>query len=100
MRNGRRVYDADTHGGPSAELLEPYLGPTVRELVPDLEEHKSPIKVGWAGEIREAPYKHFYRFSGGRGILDACEGLVEQCLSEYDLDGWTGDTWLPVPGER
>jgi hypothetical protein len=20
--------------------------------------------------------------------------LVEQCLSEYDVDGWTGDTWF------
>jgi 4-hydroxyphenylacetate 3-monooxygenase len=36
------------------------------------------------------------RFSGGRGILDACEALVDQCLSEYDLDGWTGGDWLPV----
>ncbi len=32
------------------------------------------------------------RFSGGRGILDECDALVEQCLTEYDLDGWTGDT--------
>jgi 4-hydroxyphenylacetate 3-monooxygenase len=38
------------------------------------------------------------RFSGGRGILAGCDALVEQCLSEYDLDGWTGDTWLEVPG--
>lgn len=38
------------------------------------------------------------RFSGGRGILDGCDALVEQCMSEYDLDGWTGDTWLDVPG--
>ena len=26
--------------------------------------------------------------------------LVEQCLSEYDLDGWTGDTWARVDGGR
>ncbi|MFZ0973294.1 MAG: 4-hydroxyphenylacetate 3-hydroxylase family protein [Solirubrobacteraceae bacterium] len=38
------------------------------------------------------------RFSGGRGILDECDALVEQCLTEYDLDGWTGDTWVDVPG--
>ena len=38
------------------------------------------------------------RFSGGRGILDGCDALVEQCMSEYDLDGWTGDTWRKVPG--
>jgi aromatic ring hydroxylase len=40
------------------------------------------------------------RFSGARGILDGCDALVEQCLTEYDLDGWTGDTWVDVPGAR
>jgi 4-hydroxyphenylacetate 3-monooxygenase len=23
------------------------------------------------------------------GVADACKGLVEQCMREYDLDGWT-----------
>jgi 4-hydroxyphenylacetate 3-monooxygenase len=23
------------------------------------------------------------------GVADACKGLAEQCLREYDLDGWT-----------
>jgi 4-hydroxyphenylacetate 3-monooxygenase len=23
------------------------------------------------------------------GMADACKGLVEQCMREYDLDGWT-----------
>ncbi|HEX6511580.1 MAG TPA: amidohydrolase family protein, partial [Chloroflexota bacterium] len=65
MRNGHHVYDADTHVSPSAEILDPYLASSVRERVPDLEQHKSPIKRGWAGEQREPPYKHFYRFGGG-----------------------------------
>jgi 4-hydroxyphenylacetate 3-monooxygenase len=34
------------------------------------------------------------RFSGGRGIMEGADELVEQCMSEYDVDGWTGDTWL------
>ena len=21
-------------------------------------------------------------------------GLAEQCMADYDEDGWTGDTWL------
>ena len=67
MRNGRRVYDADTHGGPCAELLEPYLDPSIRQRIPDLDTYKSPIKVGWAGEIREEPYKHYFRFGRGGG---------------------------------
>ncbi|HLY67224.1 MAG TPA: hypothetical protein VKU60_16930, partial [Chloroflexota bacterium] len=67
MRNGRRVYDADTHGGPNAEQLEPYLPSWIRERIPDLDKYKSPIKVGWAGEVREEPYKHYFRFGRGGG---------------------------------
>jgi paerucumarin biosynthesis protein PvcC len=34
------------------------------------------------------------RFAGIRGLTQGFDELVEQCLSEYDLEGWTGDTWL------
>jgi uncharacterized protein len=67
MREGRRVYDADTHIQPSVEAIQPYLSARVRELVPDLDERKVPIKIGLAGEVREEPYKHLYRFGGGEG---------------------------------
>jgi aromatic ring hydroxylase len=33
------------------------------------------------------------RFSGGRGIIEDCEALVDRCLGDYDLDGWTNATW-------
>jgi 4-hydroxyphenylacetate 3-monooxygenase len=33
------------------------------------------------------------RFSGDRGLMDQFDALVEQCMSEYDLDGWTDPTW-------
>jgi 4-hydroxyphenylacetate 3-monooxygenase len=33
-------------------------------------------------------------FARRRGRLDEMRELVRQCLSEYDLDGWTGDTWV------
>ncbi len=33
------------------------------------------------------------RFGQRGGTLEACKDLVEQCMSDYDLDGWTGDTW-------
>jgi 4-hydroxyphenylacetate 3-monooxygenase len=39
-------------------------------------------------------------FSGGRGILDDADKLVEQSLSEYDLDGFAGDTWLDPENRR
>ena len=29
------------------------------------------------------------------GTLKAMEALVDQCMSDYDEHGWTGDTWLP-----
>lgn len=33
------------------------------------------------------------RFGKRGGELAACQALVEQCMSDYDLNGWTGDTW-------
>ena len=33
-------------------------------------------------------------FARRRGRLDEMNALVDQCLSEYDLDGWTGDIWI------
>lgn len=33
------------------------------------------------------------RFAGIRGLTQEFDDLVEQCLSEYDLDGWTSDIW-------
>ena len=32
-------------------------------------------------------------FAKRRGILDHCHQQVEQCLSDYDLDGWRDPTW-------
>jgi aromatic ring hydroxylase len=34
------------------------------------------------------------RFAGVRGLMAEFDSLVDQCMSEYDLDGWTEDTWL------
>jgi 4-hydroxyphenylacetate 3-monooxygenase len=34
------------------------------------------------------------RFAGVRGLTREFDSLVEQCMSEYDLDGWTEDTWV------
>lgn len=67
MRNGYRVYDADTHIMPSAETLEPYLDPKIRERVPDLDERKVPIRIGLAGEVRQEPYRHMFRLGSGGG---------------------------------
>lgn len=36
-------------------------------------------------------------FAKRRGILDQCTALADRCLSEYDLEGWTGSTWISNP---
>jgi len=33
-------------------------------------------------------------FASSRGRLDEMKDLVEQCMAEYDLDGWTEGPWL------
>jgi 4-hydroxyphenylacetate 3-monooxygenase len=30
----------------------------------------------------------------GSGALDGMVALAEQCMADYDEDGWTGDTWI------
>lgn len=71
MRDGFKIFDSDTHISPSAETLEPYLSPRVRELVPDLDAHKVPIKIGLAGEVRPEPWRHSFHLeaaeTGGWG---------------------------------
>ena len=67
MRSGFKVYDTDTHSRPSAESIRPYLSPTVLERIPDLEEHRVPIKIGMASEVRQPHYRHWYRFGDGGG---------------------------------
>lgn len=67
MRNGRKIFDADTHVRCAAEAIEPYLSREIRQRVGDLDQHKVPIKIGQAGEVREPPYKHYFRFGEGEG---------------------------------
>jgi predicted TIM-barrel fold metal-dependent hydrolase len=61
MRNGLKIYDADTHVGPTAETLRPHLSAKLLKLIPDLEDHREEVKIGWAGEKYEPPFRHRYR---------------------------------------
>jgi predicted TIM-barrel fold metal-dependent hydrolase len=67
MRNGLKIYDADTHVGPSAEALRPHLSAKLLAEIPDLDAHREEVKIGWAGEKREPPYRHRYRFRTHEG---------------------------------
>lgn len=64
LRNGFKVFDTDTHIRPSAEAIRPYLTSIVLERVPDLEEHRVPIRSSMAREVLQPPYRHWYRFGG------------------------------------
>ena len=67
MRNGFKIYDSDTHVTASAEDLEPYLASSVRELVPELEAFKTPIRRTSAGSVLEPPYPHRFSLGGSGG---------------------------------
>ncbi len=67
MRNGYRIFDTDTHVHPTAETLMPYLSAELRERIPDLDQHETPFRIGWAGEQFEPPYRHLFRFGDSRG---------------------------------
>jgi len=34
------------------------------------------------------------QFAKERGRLDEMQSLVEACMAEYNLDGWTGGPWI------
>jgi predicted TIM-barrel fold metal-dependent hydrolase len=81
MRKGFKVYDADTHVSASAEATLPYLSSRVKELIPDLEERKVPIRIGLAGEIRQEPYRHSFRLGRG-GMEGGWGGAPPRILGE------------------
>ena len=68
MRNGYRIFDADTHFHASAESLEPFLDPALRQMKADLGLRE--FKTGWAGEEMPEPYTHLYQLGeqGGWGV--------------------------------
>lgn len=79
MRNGVKVFDSDTHVTALAEDLEPYLASAVKELVPDLDQYKEPIRSTTAGHTLEPPYSHRYRFASVGG---GWSGDVPRTLGE------------------
>jgi predicted TIM-barrel fold metal-dependent hydrolase len=59
MKNGLRVFDADTHVEPSAEVLDAYVDPGFRSRLPELAPWRVPIRPDNPGG---APGRHVYRF--------------------------------------
>src|SRR5437588_12689203 len=59
MKNGLRVYDADTHVEPTAEVIDKYVDPGFRPRLPELAQYRQPVRAGAPGG---APGKHVYRY--------------------------------------
>ena len=69
MRNGFRVFDADTHLQPSVETLTPYMDAATAARQPELARFLREVKTGRAGQVLAPPFNHWYSFkrSGGWG---------------------------------
>jgi uncharacterized protein len=64
MRDGLRVYDADTHVNPAAEVLERYVDPSFRPRLADLAPYRAPMGRPAEGERQLHGYRiatKFYR---------------------------------------
>jgi predicted TIM-barrel fold metal-dependent hydrolase len=59
MKDGLRVFDADTHVEPTAEVLDKYVDPGFRPRLPDLTPFRQPVREGNPGG---APGRHVYRY--------------------------------------
>ena len=58
-KNGFKVWDADTHVEPSAEVIDKYLDPGFRNRIPELTQFRVPISPTTPGS---SPGRHVYRF--------------------------------------
>lgn len=47
----------------------------------------------YAGSNEMVRFQTFFN-ARGSGALDSMVGLAEQCMAEYDEDGWTGDDYF------
>src|SRR3989442_7681743 len=89
MRNGYKVYDSDTHVGPSADTLERYLSSRVRELVPDLKSRKVPQRRHSASIAYDSPYPTRFRLGSG-GAVGGWGADVPRTLGEAEPRAATG----------
>ena len=81
MRNGFKVYDADTHFQPSVESLVAYYDSDLKAREAELAPFKRPRKIGRAGQIiEEQDIRSHYSFPRERG--DGWGGREPRYLGE------------------
>jgi len=61
MRDGLRVYDADTHVNPAAEVLEQYVDGSFRPRLADLAPNRVPDRVPVGRPVEGERQLHGYR---------------------------------------
>ena len=59
MKDGLRVFDADTHVEPTAEVIDSYVDPGFRPRLAELAPYRQPVRAGSPGG---APGRHVYRY--------------------------------------
>ena len=99
MRNGYRIFDADTHYHASAETLEPFLDPMLRDMKDELQTRE--FRIGWAGEQMPEPHTHLYRFGEQGGWGNAPPRILGEAGPRPDVQrhyqNFQGATF-PTPG--
>ena len=99
MRNGYRIFDADTHFHASAETLEPFLDPILRDMKDELQTRE--FRTGWAGEEMPEPYTHLYRLGQERGWGEAPPRVLGEAgprpNAQRHFQNFQGFTF-PTPG--
>src|SRR5260370_1271044 len=95
MRDGLRVYDADTHVEPTAEVIDTYVDPAFRPRLADLAQYRQPVRAGAPGG---APGRHVYRYGqiSYKRILG--EAVPRETHSGRDTQ-WMGSK-QPRPGTQ
>jgi hypothetical protein len=65
MKNGCRVFDADTHVNPAAEVLERYVGPSFRPRLAELAQYR---QASGEGRHHYSFGRKFYRRVLGEAV--------------------------------
>ncbi len=86
MKDGLRIFDADTHVEPTAEVIDKYVDPGFRPRLVDLAPYRQPVRPDNPGG---APGRHVYRYGqiSYRRILGEAAPRENSYRPRYPLDG-------------
>ncbi|MBV9121680.1 MAG: amidohydrolase, partial [Chloroflexi bacterium] len=101
MRNGKKVYDTDTHVRPVAELWNEYLPKPTREVLQ--ASYLTPVKLNVSGEPMEGPLVHRYVVEQAEGWSSAKPRALGQAeageSAKREWQRFMGDKWPAADAE-